>query len=142
MDDAICILIEKSLSDLQTYLRDLDTSIYFNDSAFQQAIISQAYQRFEFLRKLLAERLIKWQHDRAQALVPLGTQFQPNRLDKIRFWFKELAHSIDLFENLVSNVPRLDNSLRICILELFDNLIRSGFYVEEQPPQVLKTLVR
>lgn len=136
------IPIDQNFIDLEMCLRDLETNIRFNVSGNHDAGVYDIYQRFEYLQTFVAQELIKWQHDRAQTIVPEGTKFQPARLDQIQFSFRKLAELVKIFENLILSIHVVDDNLRNCALELPNNLIRSGFFVEEQPPQVLKTLVQ
>lgn len=131
--------IDNSITDLEFSLIQLETAIFHGDSLDFSSDVREIHQRFEYLRKEVVDQLSKWQYDRTRAIIPQGTRFQPEKLDKIREWFNDLSELVNFFKVTISSLTVLDDDLRNCDEELLKNLIRSGFFVEEQPPQVLKT---
>lgn len=106
----------------------------------------------EVQKIVIHKRLGKWQRD--QALAGNGAPSPTNALDEIQIWFEELAE-------LIWNTRTLIDTMRKCqiplnqgnfsdgfeiayreITSLLQNLIVSGFIVEKQPPQVMKTNTR
>lgn len=105
----------------------------------------------EVQKVVIHKRLGKWQRD--QALAGNGAPLPINALDEIQGWFEELADLIWSTRTLIdtirkSNLPvqgqgnDLFEGLYREVTTLLQNLIVSGFIVEKQPPQVMKTNTR
>lgn len=100
---------------------------------------------------VILKRLGKWQRD--QALAGNGAPLNGNTLDEIQSWFEKLAEiiwttrcSIEATREINSGFPMnfgdvIERAYRE-ITTLLQNLIVSGFIVEKQPPQVMKTNTR
>lgn len=116
--------------------------------------IREVIQRLAEVQKVVIhKRLGKWQRD--QALAGNGAPLPLNTLDDIQMWFEELADLIWTTRTLIdtirkSNIPLQGQSNYNDVFEvayreittLLQNLIVSGFIVEKQPPQVMKTNTR
>lgn len=103
---------------------------------------------------VMLKRLGRWQRD--QALHGNGAPLLINALDEIQVWFEKLAeliwttrNSIDAIRklNAIFDVPMDSMNEHIDlfytkITQLLQQLIVSGFIVEKQPPQVMKTNTR
>lgn len=98
---------------------------------------------------VIHKRLGKWQRD--QALNGNGGQLVAGTLDEIQSWFELLADNIwntrsaiDVMRksNFNQQGPDPFDSAYREVTNLLQNLIVSGFIVEKQPPQVMKTNTR
>lgn len=102
---------------------------------------------------VIHKRLGKWQRD--QALAGNGAPLLLNTLDEIQSWFEQLAELIWRTRTLVDTIRKLsvpfqgqsnvNDGFEVAYLDvtnLLQNLIVSGFIVEKQPPQVMKTNTR
>lgn len=107
----------------------------------------------EVQKVVIHKRLGKWQRD--QALAGNGAPLPMNALDEIQTWFEELADLIWSTRTLIdtirkTNIPiqgqgNIGDVFEVAYREvttLLQNLIVSGFIVEKQPPQVMKTNTR
>lgn len=106
----------------------------------------------EVQKIVIHKRLGKWQRD--QALAGNGAPLPLNALDEIQSWFEDLAELIWNTRTLIdtmrkSHMPLSQTNFNECyevayreITNLLQNLIVSGFIVEKQPPQVMKTNTR
>lgn len=107
------------------------------------------------LNMVIFERLGRWQRD--QAFIANGAQL-PDALDEIQDWFAEMAQLICTTRNSINATRNLNaitaiqiNNIRMneqmdhfhsLIMQQLQQLIVSGFIVEKQPPQVIKTKTR
>lgn len=107
----------------------------------------------EVQKVVIHKRLGKWQRD--QALAGNGAPLPLNTLDEIQGWFEGLADLIWTTRTLIdtirkTNMPFPGHNNISDVFEathrdattLLQNLIVSGFIVEKQPPQVMKTNTR
>lgn len=107
----------------------------------------------EVQKVVIHKRLGKWQRD--QALAGNGAPLPLNALDEIQVWFETLAELIwntrtliDTMRNkphMAQNQANFTDGFEVAyreITNLLQNLIVSGFIVEKQPPQVMKTNTR
>lgn len=107
----------------------------------------------EVQKIVIHKRLGKWQRD--QALAGNGAPLPLSALDEIQGWFENLAEMIwttrTLIDTMRKTIPSLqgdasyDEAFEVVYREvtnLLQNLIVSGFIVEKQPPQVMKTNTR
>lgn len=107
----------------------------------------------EVQKVVIHKRLGKWQRD--QALAGNGAPLPLNTLDEIQQWFEDLANLIWTTRTLIdtirkTNIPFPGQNAIGDVFEaayrevttLLQNLIVSGFIVEKQPPQVMKTNTR
>lgn len=106
----------------------------------------------EVQKIVIHKRLGKWQRD--QALAGNGAPLPLPALDDIQIWFEDLAELIWNTRTLIdtmrkSNMPlsstNFSDGFEVAyrdITNLLQNLIVSGFIVEKQPPQVMKTNTR
>lgn len=106
----------------------------------------------EVQKIVIHKRLGKWQRD--QALAGNGAPLPLSALDEIQIWFEDLAELIWNTRTLIdtmrkSNLPlsstNFSDGFEVAyrdITNLLQNLIVSGFIVEKQPPQVMKTNTR
>lgn len=107
----------------------------------------------EVQKVVIHKRLGKWQRD--QALHGNGADLTITSLDEIQTWFEELADLIWTTRTLIdtirkTNIPiqgqsNIGDVFEVAYREittLLQNLIVSGFIVEKQPPQVMKTNTR
>lgn len=88
--------------------------------------------------------LARWQ--RGQALAGNGETLPVNILDHIQEWFEKLAHLILFTRGMVGTILSEGQILQSVykdyfaeITKMLEFLLISGFIVEHQPPQVLKT---
>lgn len=100
-------------------------------------------------RTVILKRLGRWQRD--QALSGNGAPLPINALDEIQLWFEKLAELILNTRNSIDAIRKLNSIFNMNmnvdlhykkITELLQELIVSGFIVEKQPPQVMKTNTR
>lgn len=100
-------------------------------------------------RTVILKRLGRWQRD--QALSGNGAPLPINALDEIQLWFEKLAELILATRNSIDAIRKLNSIFNMNmnvdphykkITELLQELIVSGFIVEKQPPQVMKTNTR
>ncbi|XP_037029300.1 signal transducer and activator of transcription 5A-like isoform X2 [Bradysia coprophila] len=104
-------------------------------------------------KTVILKRLGKWQRD--QALAGNGAPLNGNTLDEIQTWFEVLGEviwntrlCIEATREINSGLPLNMNMGDVIerayreITTLLQNLIVSGFIVEKQPPQVMKTNTR
>lgn len=100
---------------------------------------------------VILKRLGKWQRD--QALAGNGAPLNGNTLDEIQSWFEKLAEIIwttrcsieatrEINTGFSMNMGEVIERAYREITTLLQNLIVSGFIVEKQPPQVMKTNTR
>ncbi|XP_055323870.1 signal transducer and activator of transcription 5B-like isoform X1 [Sitodiplosis mosellana] len=105
----------------------------------------------EVQKIVIHKRLGKWQRD--QALAGNGAPLPLNALDEIQIWFEDLAELIWNTRTLIDTMRKSHMPLSQAnfdgfevayreITNLLQNLIVSGFIVEKQPPQVMKTNTR
>lgn len=105
----------------------------------------------EVQKIVIHKRLGKWQ--REQALSGNGAPLPLNALDEIQGWFESLAEMIWNTRTLIDimrkpaqlpgdNCNEAFESVYREVTTLLQNLIVSGFIVEKQPPQVMKTNTR
>lgn len=105
----------------------------------------------EVQKIVIHKRLGKWQ--REQALSGNGAPLPLNALDEIQSWFESLAEMIWTTRTLIDimrkpaqfpsdNCNEAFESVYREVTTLLQNLIVSGFIVEKQPPQVMKTNTR
>lgn len=108
----------------------------------------------EVQKVVIHKRLGKWQRD--QALSGNGAPLPLTALDEIQGWFENLAEMIWTTRTLIDNVRKTFitvqgesnqytepfEMLYREVTNLLQNLIVSGFIVEKQPPQVMKTNTR
>lgn len=106
------------------------------------------------LNTVTVDQLGRWQRD--QAFIANGAQLSINSLDEIQEWFSELAELIYTTRNSIKAIRKLNTMTAIQIknmneqldgfhsqiMQLLRQLIMSGFIVEQQPPQVIKTKTR
>lgn len=99
-------------------------------------------------------RLGNWQKE--QAAAGNGGSLNTNALNDIQTWFEELAELLWISRSTIDTIKRTNSSYQpnnqnyynyfnVCYNEisgLLQNLIVSGFIVEKQPPQVMKTNTR
>lgn len=114
--------------------------------------IRQVIQELDNVQKVvILKRLGKWQRD--QALSGNGSPVLMSTLDEIQVWFEKLAECIWNTRNLVDKMKNTNQHFSLNlgdhmdvaykeITHLLQNLIVSGFIVEKQPPQVMKTNTR
>lgn len=100
---------------------------------------------------VILKRLGKWQRD--QALAGNGAPLNGNTLDEIQSWFEKLAEIIWTTRCSIEATREINGGFSMNmgdvierayreITTLLQNLIVSGFIVEKQPPQVMKTNTR
>lgn len=98
---------------------------------------------------VIINRLGRWQRD--QAMAGNGAPLPVNVLDEIQVWFEKLAEVIWTTRNAIDVLRSLNASFNMNmntdafyeqITKLLQLLIVSGFIVEKQPPQVMKTNTR
>lgn len=105
----------------------------------------------EVQKIVIINRLGRWQRD--QALAGNGAPLPVNALDEIQLWFEKLAELIWTTRNMVDAIRKLNQSFHMNmdtyyesyyeqVTKLLQVLIVSGFIVEKQPPQVMKTNTR
>lgn len=105
----------------------------------------------ETQKRVILKRLGKWQ--RNQALAGNGAPLSTSGLDEIQMWFEKLAELIWSTRNLIEKFRVINFNYKINLGDVIDmaykdvttllqNLIVSGFIVEKQPPQVMKTNTR
>ncbi len=111
--------------------------------------IANVISQIDSVQKLLiVNRLNKWH--RGQALAGNGSSLNRNLLDEIQLWFEKLAEIIWTTRCCIEATREINNSISFQtgdvieqahkdVTRLLINLIESGFIVENQPPQVLKT---
>lgn len=101
-------------------------------------------------KKVIVGRLAQWQ--RNQVMAGNGAPLTKGSLDDIQNWFEKLFDSIWLTRSIIMKIRTINEKLRLThatfdeslnnITILLQNLIVSGFVVEKQPPQVMKTNTR
>lgn len=103
----------------------------------------------EVQKTVILKRLGRWQRD--QALSGNGAPLPLNTLDEIQNWFEKLAELIWTTRTSIDAIRKLNSLFHVNmnvetfykkITELLQELIVSGFIVEKQPPQVMKTNTR
>lgn len=103
----------------------------------------------EVQKTVILKRLGRWQRD--QALSGNGAPLPINTLDEIQNWFEKLAEFIWTTRTSIDAIRKLNSLFHVNmsveiyykkITELLQDLIVSGFIVEKQPPQVMKTNTR
>lgn len=106
----------------------------------------------EVQKIVIHKRLGKWQRD--QALNGNGAPLPLNALEEIQIWFEDLAELIWNTRSLIDTMRKTHMPLSSTnfndgfdvvyrdVTNLLQNLIVSGFIVEKQPPQVMKTNTR
>lgn len=105
----------------------------------------------EVQKVVIHKRLGKWQRD--QALAGNGSPLAMSQLDEIQSWFEELADLIWSTRTLIDTIRKTNLPINQGNADVFEaayrevttllqNLIVSGFIVEKQPPQVMKTNTR
>lgn len=107
----------------------------------------------EVQKVVIHKRLGKWQRD--QALAGNGAPLPMSALDEIQTWFENLADLIWSTRTLIDTIRKTNLPIQgqgnagdvfeVAYREvttLLQNLIVSGFIVEKQPPQVMKTNTR
>lgn len=131
-------------------------------NAMQESINARGLELYRNIGKIIVDvdavqkivilkRLGKWQRD--QALAGNGAPFPNTTLDDIQLWFEKLAELIWSTRNLVDKFRVTNFNFKINLGDVVDmaykdittllqNLIVSGFIVEKQPPQVMKTNTR
>lgn len=107
----------------------------------------------EVQKVVIHKRLGKWQRD--QALAGNGAPVPMSALDEIQGWFENLADLIWSTRTLIDTIRKTNLPIQGPgnggdlfeaayreVTTLLQNLIVSGFIVEKQPPQVMKTNTR
>lgn len=137
------------LEDFQQKKNQTIESINIRWIELHQTIAKLILQINSVQKLLIFNRLDKWQRD--QALASNGAPFNKHSLDEIQFWFEKLAEIIWTVRGSIDATRELNTSISLSTTEnsveqaykeitaLLENLITSGFIVEKQPPQVLKT---
>lgn len=128
----------------------------------EQSISARAVDLYQSFRTIVDEidgvqkivilkRLGKWQRD--QALAGNGAPLNGNTLDEIQQWFEALGEVIWNTRLCIEAAREINSGLQMNLGNMIDreyreinallqNLIVSGFIVEKQPPQVMKTNTR
>lgn len=131
---------------------DCETSESTSANAIQlcQSFADVIVEIDDVQKLIVVKRLRKWQRD--QALSGNGAPLNRNTLDEIQSWFQKLAEIIWTTRCSIAatrEIGALSLNLRDMIeraykeiTTLLENLIVSGFIVEKQPPQVMKTKTR
>lgn len=100
---------------------------------------------------VIYKRLARWQ--REQALAGNGAPLPVNTLDEIQVWFEKLAELIWITRNVIDAIRKQNQMFQMNMDSYYETyfteitkklefLIVSGFIVEKQPPQVMKTNTR
>lgn len=134
--DALALIIKQISIDLLQSLHEIITEIE------------------NVLNTVIVKRLGRWQ--REQAFIGNGAKFQTNALDHIQEWYKKLAKLIWTTQSSCGDIRKLNASSKITmddmdekvkrfytrVTQLLQQLIVSGYIVEKQPNQVIKTNTR
>lgn len=138
---------------LLQYKRSID-GMFERVNAQQLELFTNIQRVIEMLGEMqsitIKNRLAIWQREQALA-GGNGASFQHNALDEIQMWFQQLADLIVRTKSMIDTMRRTipmnnaNNSSELCdlayreITSIFQNVIRSAFVVDKQPPQVIKT---
>lgn len=107
------------------------------------------YEINDVQKIVIINRLGRWQRD--QALAGNGAPLAGHVLDDIQTWFEKLAELIWMTRSTIDALRKLNTAFNMNmntdalyeqITKLLQLLIVSGFVVEKQPPQVMKTNTR
>lgn len=145
---------ERRLAILEDYQRrknEIIATINVRSIDLNQNIAKMIFQIDSVQKLLINNRLNKWRRD--QALAGNGASLNENCLDEIQWWFEKLAEIIWTVRCSIEAIREINSSVSLSaddateqyfkdVTTLLQNLIESGFIVEKQPPQVLKTDVK
>lgn len=124
-------------------------SIERNATILIQSLQEAMFEINEVQKVVIINRLGRWQRD--QALSGNGAPLPVNTLDEIQVWFEKLAELIWTTRTTIDALRKLNVAFNMNmntdqyydqITKLLQLLIVSGFIVEKQPPQVMKTNTR
>lgn len=112
-----------------------------------QSFANVIFQIDDVQKLLICNRLNKWHRD--QALAGNGAPLNKNSLDENQLWFEKLAEIILTIRCSIEATREINKSIPLNagneteqafnkVTTLMQNLIKSGFIVEIQPPQVLR----
>lgn len=142
------------MEDYKRQVCSMSESISQRRTDLYEAIRNVIQRLAEVQKVVIHKRLGKWQRD--QALAGNGAPLAMSTLDEIQMWFEELADLIWTTRTLIDTIRKTNMPLQGGqsnfndvfevayreITTLLQNLIVSGFIVEKQPPQVMKTNTR
>lgn len=155
------VVYHGGLSDLEAHKKRLNDEYVQKKRMLTNNIESVAHDLTRNIGTVIAEitevqniviykRLARWQ--REQALAGNGAPLPVNTLDEIQVWFEKLAELIWITRNVIDAVRRhqiyqmnMESYYEGYFTEItkkLEFLIVSGFIVEKQPPQVMKTNTR
>lgn len=136
---------ERQKLEMEQTINNLLTILYQNISSFVIVQIDGV------LQKVIVDRLGQWQQN--QVLSGNGAPLAKSSLDDIQKWFEQLFDAIWLTRSIIVKIRAINAKHQLNHATLFDTslsditillqrLIVSGFIVEKQPPQVMKTNTR